>query len=82
MKINLLAENETILGLPPEILYTIIGGTVGIILLIIIILLLNKFVFSRQKIKKTLANLTKDYQYLNNLLTKQDITYIGKHDAI
>ena len=35
MKINLLAENETILGLPPEILYTIIGGVVGIILLIV-----------------------------------------------
>lgn len=82
MKINMLVENENILGLPPEILYTIIGGVVGIILLIVIIILLNKFVFSRQKIKKTLANLTKDYQYLNNLLTKQDFTYIGKLDAI
>jgi len=54
----------------------------GVLLLLILFLLLNKFVFSKNRIKKSLSNLKNDYSYYYSLLSNQDSQYIQKLDTI
>lgn len=60
----------------------IIVVIVAIIALVIIFSLLEVFVFSRMRIRKSFNEITKKYKYLNSLLTIQDSQYLARLEQI
>ncbi len=62
--------------------YIGIGVLAFIIFLIILFVILNKFVFSRRRIRRNFNELNKRYKYLQTLLYTQDAQYIQKLDLI
>ncbi len=60
----------------------IIVVIVAIVALVIIFSLLEVFVFSRMRIRKSFNEITKKYKYLNSLLTIQDSQYLARLEQI
>lgn len=74
--------NGEILGLDSLTFIIIIVAIVAILALVIIFSLLEVFVFSRMRIRKSFNELNKKYKYLNSLLMIQDSQYLSRLEGI
>ena len=74
--------NGEILGLDSLTFVIIVVAVVAILALITIFSLLEAFVFSRMRIRKSFNELNKKYKYLNSLLMIQDSQYLSRLESI